>query len=325
MKAICRRLILHSRTIDEKIIGIYNNLTHNMDNAISKGITNKHIKSILKAKHITFLFFLFYNFTIFSTITINQNEIYTILKKVIHMLFYLLHMTFIALLLYFYTKKYDRMVLTKNDDLDSYIATNQPEYSNKCDICKTFKCIRSMHCYTCDKCILRYEFHSEWFNTCIGAQNYFIYIQILKNLFAIFFVLIIGIIIGIIDSDSIFYTRKRIFFMIPFLLIQTYMLFKLKKFTGRILSNANQNITQYERSYWGKLPYLWKNTSKEFFNPFDKGVKVNRLEVYMAYSNPDYVSLEEKNDNASETDNGMLDSEKIANKKEKEETFIISI
>jgi hypothetical protein len=323
MKEIYRRITFYARVIDEKIFGIYNNLTHNMDNAVSKTINNKHIKKLLKAKQITFLFFLFYNFTIFSTITINENEIYSLIKKLIHLLFYILHMTLISLLLYFHTKKYDKMILIKNDDLDKYISTHQPEYSNKCEVCKTFKCIRSMHCYSCGKCILRYEFHSEWFNTCIGAQNLYTYIYLLKNLLSIFIVLIIGLILAILDGQSIFYTRKRIFFMIPFMLVQVYMLIKLKNFTRLIICNANENLTFYERNYWSKLPYMWKNTSKEFFNPFDKGEIVNRQEVYMAYSNPDYISLEERNDNPNETESGVSDNtDKSVNK---EESFIISM
>ena len=49
-----------------------------------------------------------------------------------------------------------------------------------------------------------------------------------------------------------------------------YLSFKLIKFTKSFINNARENITFCERVTWKRVPYLWVNMSKQFFNPFDK-------------------------------------------------------
>mmetsp|Transcript_16681 Transcript_16681/g.15044 ORF Transcript_16681/g.15044 Transcript_16681/m.15044 type:complete len:367 (-) Transcript_16681:50-1150(-) len=43
---------------------------------------------------------------------------------------------------------------------------------NYCYICETKVEIISKHCTHCKKCVLRFDHHCKWLNTCIGSKNY---------------------------------------------------------------------------------------------------------------------------------------------------------
>ena len=49
-------------------------------------------------------------------------------------------------------------------------------YCIKCDI---FKPVRTRHCNTCNKCVLRFDHHCPWTGNCIGKKNLKVFIQFL--------------------------------------------------------------------------------------------------------------------------------------------------
>ncbi|UJR13858.1 hypothetical protein I4U23_000867 [Adineta vaga] len=46
------------------------------------------------------------------------------------------------------------------------------KYLQYCNICKGFKAPRAHHCKTCQRCILKFDHHCPWINTCLGYKNH---------------------------------------------------------------------------------------------------------------------------------------------------------
>jgi hypothetical protein len=42
------------------------------------------------------------------------------------------------------------------------------------------------------------------------------------------------------------------------------------RFTKSFFKGLCENVTYSEKAVWKRLPYLWANMSKQYFNPFDK-------------------------------------------------------
>ena len=59
---------------------------------------------------------------------------------------------------------------------------NSPKY---CPICKIIRPRRSKHCYSCQKCIVKYDHHCIFTGNCVGANNhrFFVFYLIVQFLF----------------------------------------------------------------------------------------------------------------------------------------------
>ena len=61
------------------------------------------------------------------------------------------------------------------------------EHNSLCPHCEVIMTSNSRHCYTCNKCVERFDHHCQWVNNCIGIDNhaYFYMFIILENLYVV--------------------------------------------------------------------------------------------------------------------------------------------
>lgn len=180
---------------------------------------------------------------------------------------------------YFFNEK---LFLQKDEEMEKFILKRNPQMKKgRCEICDIIKVMRSNHCAICNKCVIKFQLHSEWLNICIGANN--------ELLYAITLILTNGYIFisNIIFWYYITYRPDLLsyLFLLYFLfaLFGLYILFNTLKFNYEfIFENLFVNITLNENSSSKRLTYLWNDVSrKNFFNPFNKGLQRNLEEMWV--------------------------------------------
>ena len=180
---------------------------------------------------------------------------------------------------YFFNQK---LFLEKDEEMERFILKRNPQMKKeKCEFCDIIKIIRSNHCIICNKCVIKFQFHSEWYNICIGANNELLYglTLILTNGY-IFISNIIFWYYVTFRADLLTYL---FLFYFLFALLGIYILYNTLKFNYEfILENLFVNLTFNENSSSQRLPYLWNDISrKSFFNPFNKGLQRNLEEMWV--------------------------------------------
>jgi len=158
----------------------------------------------------------------------------------------------------------------RDEKIEEYIAANRKEiHKSKCEACNLTKILRSFHCDYCKRCIAKWQEHSFWFNKCIDARNIAIY----------WLFLFVCTVINLISIISCLYYNKtrtvempRIPFYILVLICQAVSL--LKTFLQYTIL-ISTNITILEGENWFRVPYMWKDDTRQFFNPFDNGILRN--------------------------------------------------
>lgn len=208
---------------------------------------------------------------------------------------------------YFFNQK---LFLEKDEEMEKFILKRNPQMKKeKCEFCDILKVMRSNHCIICNKCVIKFQFHSEWYNICIGANN--------ELLYALSLILINGYIFisNIIfwyyityRSDLLSYLFLFYFF---FALFGIYILYNTLKFNYEfVFENLFVNLTFNENNSSQRLPYLWNDISrKSFFNPFNKGLQRNLeemcvnlfdIDIYSDYKDFACQNLSEIIDNGNE-------------------------
>lgn len=223
----------------------------------------------------------------------NDNEylvLYHQIKNNFHFFFVLSFAVLVALIVYLQGCDWSSQVIPNNPELENYISKNRKELEkNKCQDCKVTKVMRSFHCFYCQKCIARFEFHSHWLNICIGAQNYFLYLLILISINFYFSISLLFLLFHIFmpqNNPYIINDFKGKYFALHFwTVLMVYATVKILLFSKDTFKNAFANLTFMESENWRRIPYLWVNMRKDFFNPFNKGIVNNLKEYYFSFKN----------------------------------------
>lgn len=344
-------------TGDGFISGIFDNMFNTFDKLITEAEIPGVFKKILHAKQIVFFyiylnsfFFLYKNTSInykwlpficeldnnksndSSSKLIASNKDYLI-KNFLHFFLIINFFMLSILISYLKLKNWDAQFIESNAELEAFISVNRKELENtKCSECKITKVIRSFHCFYCNRCVARFELHSHWFNICVGAQNYFVYLIVLlfTNIYFASSLMLFAyqIFFGtkcnmLIDSYDF---KGRIFSLHFWFILVIYAEIKILLFTKNIIKSAAKNLTDMENDNWRRFPYMWLNMRKDFFNPFDKGTCKNFMEYYVSFKNNKEMFLDKletikvnlnKNIDGNIKNEIILDQDIITNKNNK--------
>jgi hypothetical protein len=294
------------------------------------------MKKIFHAKQILFYMVFILNFyLIYTNVNLNPNtnfnenqnienldenfDITFFFKKIFFYFFTFTYWIIISLILLLKIRSNENMYITRHEELEKFILSKNPELSNnQCPECKITRCMRSQHCNLCNHCVAKFELHSDWFHICIGSLNYLPYILILifLNFYYISAFVNITFQVFILGRNHKFYDFKGKELAFHFWIILVfYISIKLFSYTYDLIKmSVIKNLTDHEGYNWRRLPYLWRSMRKDYFNPFDKGVKGNVKEMWIGFVNPeiklvDRINLKvNSNQNLNETIGGDLDS-----------------
>lgn len=305
-KSLFSKLLCGLKLFDEMIMQMYLQLTGSFDAIIADVEISHFMKKILHAKQILFFLVLFLNFyLIYNTVNVNvnvdvnvniniseiSNSSIFLLKKIIFYLFTVSFFIIISLIFLLKVRSSDSMYITRHEELEKFILSKNPELNNnQCEACKVTRCMRSQHCNLCNHCVAKFELHSDWFHICIGSLNYLTYILILIFLNFFYFFSLVNLLfqIFILASYTTLYDFKGKEFQIHFwAVLLFYLNIKIFSFTFDLIKmSVIKNLTDHEGYNWRRLPYLWRSMRKDYFNPFDKGVKGNLKEIWISFCNP---------------------------------------
>lgn len=177
-----------------------------------------------------------------------------------------------------------------------------------CLSCMVRKPLRAKHCRSCNECVVRFDHHCGWINNCVGAKNHvpFLIDLILVILNHIFFIRVCSLALGSIhDAPNFFPINKSIgyyyeteplivlliFFHSVNVFWQAWLLYSL-------LQGVRKNETTNEVLNGSRYDYLKDPETKQFKNPFNRGLVNNIKDLvspdinwYRLYHLPKYYSV----------------------------------
>lgn len=258
---------------NDTVTGVFENITSSFDQIIANSDCPSLIKRLLHAKQILITLFILNNHFLLTRI----NPI-----LLLRLPFYLVLIA-ISILLWFSHSYRKRGIITYDESLEQFIIERNPELrKNFCQTCKIIKPMRSQHCCYCEVCIAKFDFHSDWFNLCIGAYNGLVYLMTMSVIFVYFTVSFVLLIYDIFLSNKC--VGNELIYHI-WLLIFSIIVFKSTYFFYIHIKCLMRNLTQYEYNNQRRLQYLYQDTSRDFFNPFDKGTSLNLSEMLFSFLN----------------------------------------
>ena len=262
------------RMTNYRILKIFSGFTSTLDMYISKSKISPYIKRFIHSKQIIIIIstlniqYLFYSiqkipFLDFLNKTTLRLFVFSVLGLNLHYWFYI-----------------DKLFVENDEEIEKFVAKRNPEIKKgKCEFCGVIRICRSTHCPFCNKCVKKFQLHSDWFNICIGGNNELVYAVTLffANLYFFMSTIIIWYYI-LVRSDLLNYL---ILVFSIFGIIGIYFLFNSLKFLySFIFENLLVNLTVYEKMNQRRLTYLWSGDHmNSFFNPFDKGIQRNIEEM----------------------------------------------
>ena len=252
----------------------FSGVTSSLDMAIRNSSFSPAVKNLIHSKQIFLLIYIIniqYLLSSVEKITflnfLNQNTRTLMILSII-----LLYLHY-----FFFNQK---LFIEKDEELEKFIMKRNPQISKgKCEECGLLKIMRSSHCLFCDKCVKKFQLHSDWFNICIGANNELLYAITLFFINLYFFVsnLILWYYI-IFRTDLLSYLA---FIFTLFALAGVYITFISGRFLYKLIFECLfVNLTWYEKNNIRRLNYLFRDPyGRSVFNPFNKGIQRNLEEM----------------------------------------------
>jgi len=265
-------------TVNEIIINFFTSICVSFDTFIMRSNFPPLLKRLLHTQQILLIIYIFNIQYLLSFI-----EGIKILNFLNKLSFYLMILSAVCLYCHYYYFK-DRLFIQKDEEIESFMCKRNPQLveNGKCERCNILKIMRSNHCLYCDRCVRKYQFHSDWYNICIGACNELLYAIALTfaNLFFVITNFIFWFYI-LIRRDILYYL---VFVFLLFAIIGLYILFNiLKSYKSFILDNLLSNFTVFESKMSRRLTYLWSTNRITPFNPFNKGFQRNLEELWINF------------------------------------------
>ena len=269
-------ILQYLKHLNMQIIQKFSGVCTSIDIYIKDSNLHPNIKRFLNSKQILLIIYIF-NIQIFLAIIEGISFLNFLNKLSLN----LMTLSTIGLYAHYYFFN-QKLFLEKDEEMEKFILKRNPKMKKeKCEFCDILKVMRSNHCIICNKCVIKFQFHSEWYSICIGANNELLYALtlILTNGY-IFISNIIFWYYITYRSDLLNYLFLLYFL---FALFGIYILYNTLKFNYEfIFENLFVNLTFNENTSSQRLPYLWNDISrKSFFNPFNKGLQRNLEEMWV--------------------------------------------
>lgn len=260
---------------NDSVTDLFENATSSFDLIVANSDCPSFIKQLLHAKQILIDLFI-----------LNNNFLLSRLNPglILKIPFCICLFSIAVLYLYSYIYK-KRGIISYDESMEQFIIERNPDLrKNFCQKCKVIKPMRSLHCSYCNICVAKFDFHSNWFNICIAAYNELVYLATMTVIFIYFSVSFILMIYDIFLTNKC--AGNELIYHI-WLLIFSIIVFKSAYFFYIYIRCLLRNLTQYEYYNQKRLPYLYRDASRDYFNPFDKGNTHNLYEMLFSFLNKD--------------------------------------
>ena len=301
------------KMINMQIMDLYSGFTRTLDMLITTSKLPKILKRILHTKQILLIVYMFNIQYLLSSV---DSIVFLNAINKFSLRFFVLSIVGLHVHYYFYG---DRLFLEKDEELEKFVIKRNPQMMRgKCQGCGVMKVCRSSHCYICNKCVKKFQLHSDWYNICIGANNELLYGVTL--FFTNGYIFVSDIIFWyyiLVRADLLNYL---ILVFALFAFVGLYILFNSLQFLYMFFFQILfMNITLYEKNNSRMLTYLWDDRTNHIINPFNKGIQrnieemlINTFDVdiyseYKNFSNQNLSEIIDDNITKKEENNYYLD------------------
>ena len=252
----------------------FTSITSTLDLAIANSSFSPNIKTLIHTKQIFLIIYI-----------INIQYLLYVVEKISFLYFLnqnsraFMIFSLIILYLHFFLFK-ERLFVERDEELEKFVLKRNPQAKRgKCEHCDILKVVRSSHCVFCNRCVKKYQLHSDWFNICVGTNNELLYALTL------FFIIFYFCISNFIFCYYILFRRDLLSYLILiytlFTIAGIYITFNSGKFLYQFVKECLlTNLTFYEKNNIRRLNYISINGfQRTIFNPFDKGTQRNLEEM----------------------------------------------